>query len=70
MRSSDSFSVLGVRPDASLREARSAYRQLVKHYHPDAGGSAARFREIHAAYTRVRPLLSSGTSPERIDVYA
>lgn len=69
MRSTD-FSVLGVRPDASVRQATSAYRELAKLYHPDRGGSAERFTEIHAAYVRIRPLLSSGTSPERIDVYA
>jgi len=64
------FSLLGVTPGSSAREATSAYRQLAKLYHPDRGGSAERFREIHDAYARIRPLLSSGTSPERIDVYA
>ena len=70
MGSSDSFAVLGVGRSASLRQATSAYRQLAKVHHPDRGGSAERFREIHAAYTRIRPLLTSGTRPARIDVYA
>ena len=32
----DSYSMLGVKPDASDDEIRRAYRKLAKKYHPDA----------------------------------
>ena len=70
MRRIEAYSVLGVRPGVSLREARAAYHELAKVYHPDAGGQAERFREIQSAYVRIRPLASSGKTPARIDVYA
>ncbi len=43
---------LGVAPGASLNEIKSAYRRLVKKYHPDAAGERAlpRFLAIQAAY--------------------
>ena len=46
------FAILGISPNATVDEIRSAYRQLVKEYHPDhyAGGSA-RFKDIQEAYT-------------------
>ncbi|EAN82782.1 hypothetical protein, conserved [Trypanosoma cruzi] len=31
-------------------EVKAAYRRQVKRFHPDAGGSAERFRELHDAY--------------------
>lgn len=45
------FAVLGVAVDASPREIRSAYRRLVKEFHPDRfpGGSGP-FMEIQEAY--------------------
>ncbi len=66
----DAYSVLGVRQGASAKEVVGAYRQLVKLYHPDAGGPADRFVEIHQAYQRVRPLLRGDLQPLRVDVYA
>lgn len=42
--------VLGVAPDATRDEIRAAYRKLVKETHPDHGGDARRFMEVHAAY--------------------
>jgi curved DNA-binding protein CbpA len=48
----DPHRTLGVAPGASLNEIRSAYRRLVKRYHPDAAGERAlpRFLAIQAAY--------------------
>jgi molecular chaperone DnaJ len=45
------FAILGISPDASADEIRSAYRRLVKEFHPDhyAGGSE-RFQDIQEAY--------------------
>ena len=46
------FAILGISPNATLDEIRSAYRRLAKEFHPDhyAGGSA-RFQDIQEAYT-------------------
>jgi len=51
----DPYRVLGVAPGASLNEIRSAYRRLVKQWHPDAAGDRAtpRFLAIQAAYERL-----------------
>jgi molecular chaperone DnaJ len=45
------FAILGVAKDASMEEIRSAYRRLVKAYHPDhfKGGNAP-FMQIQEAY--------------------
>lgn len=45
------FAILGISPNATGNEIRSAYRRLAKEYHPDhyAGDSAA-FRDIQEAY--------------------
>lgn len=46
------FAILGISPNATVDEIRSAYRRLVKEFHPDhyAGGSE-RFRDIQEAYS-------------------
>src|SRR4051794_26672058 len=51
----DPYRALGVPADASLNEIKSAYRRLVKQYHPDAAGERAlpRFLAIQAAYERL-----------------
>ena len=51
----DPHRILGLAPGASLNEIRSAYRRLVKQYHPDAAGERAlpRFLAIQAAYERL-----------------
>jgi hypothetical protein len=51
----DPYRVLGIAPGASLNEIRSAYRRLVKQWHPDAAGDRAtpRFLAIQAAYERL-----------------
>jgi curved DNA-binding protein CbpA len=48
----DPHSVLGITPQASEREIRSAYRALAKKLHPDtgAGSSEEKFRAIQDAY--------------------
>jgi molecular chaperone DnaJ len=45
------FAILGISPDATADEIRSAYRRLAKEFHPDhyAGGSG-RFQDIQEAY--------------------
>jgi hypothetical protein len=76
----DPHRTLGVSPSASLNEIKSAYRRLVKQYHPDTAGERAlpRFLAIQAAYERLvdgegrlrppgwtpKPTRSTGTRPQ------
>ena len=65
-RDSD-YEVLGLRPGASLDEAKQAHRDLVKVWHPDRfpndprlqARAQEKLQEINAAYDRVRVVLSS-----------
>ena len=49
---SNHFKVLGLPPEADEKEIRSAYRNLAKKYHPDAGAvsSPEKFHAIQNAY--------------------
>lgn len=53
MASRNPYEVLGVKPEASEKEIRDAYRKLAKRYHPDLHPgdkeAEARFKEIAAA---------------------
>jgi tetratricopeptide (TPR) repeat protein len=57
------YQILGVSPNASLEEIKSAYRQLVKQYHPDRHPNdqqaADQFIRINFAYEQ---LLAAGNS--------
>jgi molecular chaperone DnaJ len=49
----DYYALLGVTPDATSAQIKSAYRKLAKRYHPDVNDSpdaAEKFREITEAY--------------------
>ena len=49
----DYYTLLGVPPDATAAQIKSAYRKLAKQYHPDINDSsdaAEKFREITEAY--------------------
>ena len=53
MTRSEAFYVLGLKPGASVEEAKEAWRNLVKLTHPDKDCShdaAERFRKVQAAY--------------------
>jgi hypothetical protein len=49
----DPFAVLGLSPDATLQEVRSARRKLAAQFHPDHGGDAAKMGEINVAFDAV-----------------
>jgi curved DNA-binding protein CbpA len=46
------FAILGISPNATVDEIRSAYRRLAKEFHPDHySGSSERFKDIQEAYS-------------------
>tara|TARA_Y100001968_G_scaffold324404_1_gene363655 strand:+ start:263 stop:958 length:696 start_codon:yes stop_codon:yes gene_type:complete len=44
------YQILGVKRNATYQEIKSAYRELVKRYHPDAGGGPEVIIAINAAW--------------------
>lgn len=72
MAVTDPYKVLGVSPDASEEEVKSAYRQLVKKYHPDnyadsplADLANEKMQEVNDAYDTVINRLRSGPGPSK-----
>jgi curved DNA-binding protein CbpA len=65
----DPYQVLGVSPDASDAEIRTAYRRLVKQTHPDHNGgspeAARRFEAVQAAYAQIQESRAAGTTAPR-----
>lgn len=58
------YEVLQVKPDATLKEIKAAYRRLSKNYHPDKeGGTKSQFEEIKLAFD----VLSNADRRERYD---
>lgn len=58
----DDWELLGLAPGAPAADVRAAYRRLAKQTHPDSGGTAALFRQLEDAYTRILgdPTTTSG----------
>lgn len=52
--------VLGVSPNSTIEEINAAYRQKLKHVHPDAGGDVAEMQRLNAARTRLLEHYSNG----------
>lgn len=65
----DPYSVLGVSPNSTDDQIKSAYRELAKKYHPDAYANnpladlaAEKMKEINQAYDEVMKMRSTGGS--------
>ena len=60
------YEILGVEPDVSVDELKSAYRKLARKYHPDIAGEVGveKFKEITEAYET----LSDETKRKRYDI--
>ena len=73
MISKDPYKILGVSPTASDAEIKSAYKELVKKYHPDqyqdnppADVAEEKMSEINAAYDQIMTSRRGGdTSPQK-----
>ena len=50
----DPYEVLGVRADAPLAVIEAVYKAQAKMTHPDAGGSEEAFKEVAAAWERIK----------------
>lgn len=50
------YEILGLNDDATLRECKVAYRNLIKQYHPDSRGDVdtEKFNQIKEAYEKVK----------------
>jgi hypothetical protein len=53
MSAAEARSILGVEPDASPEQIRSAYTRLMQRAHPDKGGTAGLAAQLNAARDRL-----------------
>ncbi len=60
----DPYTVLGVSPHSTFEEVKSAFRSLVKKYHPDKGGDSQKILAINAAWETLKNSKNS-ISPQR-----
>lgn len=44
------YEMLGIQPNASIEEIKTAYRKKAGKYHPDKGGNSDDFYRLKAAY--------------------
>src|SRR5215470_5808671 len=70
MSTESDYALFGLQPDASTEELKTAYRDLVKVWHPDRFGGNVRLqrkaqeklKEINLAYERLSSVFSSAAS--------
>lgn len=56
------FAFLGLKPPVTIAEVKRAFRKLSKKYHPDHGGDAAAFRNLHEQFEKAMELAEAGES--------
>ncbi len=49
----DAYTILGLKPDASIEDVKKHYRNLANLFHPDRGGYTEAMRLLNQAYERV-----------------
>lgn len=54
LRDEDPYVVFGLETTASWEQIAARRRELIRRWHPDAGGSEDRLRRINAAYAELR----------------
>ncbi|MGH8000619.1 MAG: J domain-containing protein [Brasilonema sp.] len=66
----DAYSILGLKPGASPREVKQAYRKLVKIWHPDRFShpqkkqeAEEKIKQINQAYNKLKSYLPSSAHP-------
>lgn len=59
------FEVLGVSKDSSDEEIKRAFIKLARHHHPDKGGDADTFTNIHQAYQAILAQRGESLKPTR-----
>lgn len=57
----EAYDILGVSPDDPIELVKSVFQRKSMFYHPDKGGTDAKFKRLRAAYERV--LESRGAKP-------
>ena len=70
MTREEALEILGLEPNAPLNEARSAYRQLSKFYHPDkneAPNAAAMFRIVTEAWELLEEEIAQEAVQEEVE---
>lgn len=50
----DDLAALELSPPVTAKQIRQQYRRLAMQHHPDRGGDSIRFRQINAAYQRLK----------------
>lgn len=48
------FKILGLNPNATYRQGYDRFRYLARKHHPDKGGDADTFRQIHDAWQSIK----------------
>lgn len=73
----DPYSVIGVSPSATDEEVKSAYRELVKKYHPDnyannplADLASEKMKEINEAYDEIMKMREGGSRSDNWDDFS
>lgn len=65
-REVSAWAVLGLAPGASLGEVKRAFQRRALETHPDHGGEAEDFRQVHRAYEKLCERLEQATArPQR-----